>query len=208
MAAILDIMISMIMGSMLLLNILGAQNVVAESSSMYNGDVLVQEMLITQVQYMEGEIRNMGYGVPPTTASIISARDTAVTFLMGVLRDGTIDTVTYYCGNPSELTGTQNDMDRYIHRVVKYSSGSAEETNTGVVTYFRFRYLTLTGDTLATPVTALNLGAIRDLEISLEVQNPFAQYRPQSMVKSGQRNALYSSSFWQQTRLVSQNFRR
>jgi hypothetical protein len=62
MAALLDVLISVLMGGMLLLNVLGAQDVVAEDSYVYQGDVLVQEMLITQVQYVEGEFRNMGYG--------------------------------------------------------------------------------------------------------------------------------------------------
>ena len=42
----------------------------------------------------------------------------------------------------------------------------------------------------------------------MEVQNPYALYRPQGMVAAGERNALYSTSYWQQTRLASQNFRR
>jgi hypothetical protein len=42
----------------------------------------------------------------------------------------------------------------------------------------------------------------------MEVQNPYALYRPPGMVMAGERDALYSTSYWQQTRLASQNFRR
>ena len=95
-------------------------------------------------------------------------------------------------------------MDRYIHRQVN----SAPSTTPAVVTYFHLRYLTVTRDTLPGPVVSADLGRIREVEISMEVQNPYALYRPQGMVAAGQRSALYSTSYWQQTRLASQNFKR
>jgi hypothetical protein len=42
----------------------------------------------------------------------------------------------------------------------------------------------------------------------MEVQNPYAMMRSKEQVMGGERNALYSSSLWQQTRLASQNTRR
>ncbi|HTY60264.1 MAG TPA: hypothetical protein VMF59_15685, partial [Bacteroidota bacterium] len=70
------------------------------------------------------------------------------------------------------------------------------------------QYITATNDTLPGPVTGTDLGRIKEVEISLEVQNPYALYRPYGMVADGQREALYSTSYWQQTRLASQNFKR
>jgi hypothetical protein len=204
MTAILDVVISIFLGGMLLINVLGAQNIVAEDTSTYQGDVLVQEMLVTQVQYIEGEFRNMGYGVPPGTKTIVAAGDSSISFLTDIGRDGTIDTLTYALGPTSELSATQNEMDRFIHRQVN----SEPYTNPAIVTYFHLRYLTVTGDTLPAPVTGTDLGRIKEVEISMEVQNPYALYRPQGMVVAGQRNALYSTSYWQQTRLASQNFKR
>jgi hypothetical protein len=204
MAAILDVLISILLGGILLLNVLGAQAVVSEDSSMYQGDVLVQEMLITQAQYIEGEFRNIGYGLPAGKQTIIAAGDSSITFLTDLSRDGTIDTLAYWLGPESELSGTQNEMDRYVHRQVN----SELPTSPAVVTFFHLLYLDATGDTLAAPVTGTDLGRIKEVEISMEVQNPYALYRPQGMVAAGERNALYSTSYWQQTRLASQNFRR
>jgi len=204
MGAILDVLCSLFMGGMLLLNILDAQNLVAEDTSTYQGDALVQEMLITQVQYIEGEFQNMGYGLAPGKQTILAADDSSISFLSDVNRDGTMDTVTYTLGPTSELAATQNEMDRYIHRRVN----SGDPTSAAVVTYFHLTYLTATADTLTTPVASGDLGRIKEVEISLEVQNPYALYRPQGMVVAGERNALYSTSYWQQTRLASQNFRR
>jgi hypothetical protein len=207
MTAMMDILISMLMGGMLLLNIITAQSNIAEDSSIYRGDVLVQEMLINQVQYMEGELRNMGYGVPQGMRTITYAGDSAITFLIDANRDGTIDTVHYDLGPVSELSGTQNEMDRYVHRTFSSPTGT-DRGNVAVVTYFHMLYINATGDTLASPVSVALLGSIKEVELSMEVQNPQAMYRPKGSVKSGERDALYSTSYWQQTRLASQNFRR
>jgi hypothetical protein len=204
MSTIMDVLISMFLGGILVLNVLDAQDIMAEDTSTYQGDVLVQEMLITQVQYIEGEFRNMGYGLAPGLQTIVAAGDSSISFLTDLGRDGTIDTLRYSLGPTSELAATQNEMDRYIHRQVN----SAPYTTPAVVTYFHLRYLTVTGDTLPGPVASADLGRIREVEISMEVQNPYALYRPQGMVVAGQRNALYSTSYWQQTRLASQNFKR
>jgi len=207
MSVMLDILISAIMGGMLLLNIISAQSIVTENTSMYNGDVLVQEMLIRQAQLIEGDIRNMGYGVPQDSVVILDARDTTMTFLIDADRSGTIDTIKYFTGPVSELSATQNEMDRYLHRVIKKTSGTSEIL-IGVVTFFRLRYMPIADSAFVTPVSAANRGRIKDVEVSMEVQNPYALYRPPGMVVTGERNALYSTSYWQQTRLASQNFRR
>lgn len=178
MAAIMDVLISMIMGGMLLLNIVDAQSIIAEDSSEFRGDVLVQEMLINQVQLMEGEIRNMGYGVPQGVRTIMFAGDSAITFLMDANRDGTIDTIHYDLGPVSELSGTPNEMDRFVHRTFTSPAGGTETGNIGVVTMFHLLYINASGDTLASPVSAALLGSIKEVELSMEVQNPQALYRP------------------------------
>jgi hypothetical protein len=207
MGALLDVIFSMIMGGMLLLNVIRAQELVYENSSEYQGDVLVQEMLITQVQYLEGEIRNMGYGIDGGVCAVTLANDSTIAFLCDADRNGIVDTVSYSLGPVSELARTENEMDRYLKRTLRTPS-STTTSNVGVVTYFRFRYFAATGDTLVSPVAASDLGRINEVEVSMEVQNPFALYRPPGMVAAGERNALYSTSYWQQTRLASQNFRR
>jgi hypothetical protein len=114
MGVMLDVVFSMILGGMLLLNVIRAQELVYENSSEYQGDVLVQEMLITQVQYLEGEIRNMGYGVVSGICPVMAAGDSTLKFVLDVDRNGVIDTVEYSMGPVSELSRTQNEMDRYL----------------------------------------------------------------------------------------------
>lgn len=205
MATFLDVIFSFVLGGMLLVIILTATDISGENAAIFNGDVFVQEMLVSVAQIVEGEIRNMGYNVPDSIATVISARDSSIAFLMDLGLDGTIDTVRYYTGSVSEMVHTQNDSDRFLYRRVNSSSPSV----VGVVTRFRVRYFRQGMlDTLAAPVAASDLRSIKVVEVTLEVQNPYALYRKQSQVAPGERNALFSSSLWRQTRLASQNLRR
>jgi hypothetical protein len=206
MSTIVDIILSIFLGGILLLVILSANDLTAETTYMLNGDVFVQQTLVSVVQIVEGEIRNMGYGYPDSLgAPMVVARDSAIAFLEDFGLDQVYDTVSYYTGPVSELAGTQNDSDRFLYRQVNNGPKNA----IGVVTRFQLRYFSQAQlDTLTPPVAAEDLVSIKVVEITLEVQNPYALYRRQSQVEAGERNALYSSSMWRQTRLASQNLRR
>lgn len=205
MATFLDIIIASIIGGVLLLSVINANNVVGETSTRINGDVLVQQMLISTVQIVEGEFRNMGVGVNEDSASVIFARDTAITFLSDIDRNGTPDRIEYWSGSVSGLAHTQNEKDRFLHRRV---NGGARQS-VGIVTDFRLRYYSQGQlDTLTPPIAANDLAMIKIVEITLEVQNSYALYRDPRDVLPGEQNALFSSSYWRQTRLASQNFKR
>lgn len=205
MASLLDIIMAMFIGSVLLLSVFNANFLIYQHSTVLNGDVLVQELLISNAQIVEGEFRNMGVGVAEDRATILQALDTAITFLSDIDRNGTPDTIRYWAGNPSALSQTQNSMDRFLHR--KVNNGPVQSV--GIVTQFLLRYFSQNQlDTLIAPVTGTDLKMIKIVEITLEVQNPYALYRDPRDIKMGEREALYSSSYWRQTRLASQNFNR
>ena len=204
MVVILDIIGSMILGGILLLTVIDANQIASENHSLYNGDMLVQEILIGNAQMLEGELRNMGYGVPENQRSIVMADTNRIGFLLDLGRDGSVDTVTYYVGLPAELTKTMNELDRFLYRKVNTTAAM----KVGVVTLLKFRYITLNGEQMTTPVDTSRLSEAYTVEITMEVQNPYAISRDPGQVAAGERNALYSSSLWQQTRLASQNSRR
>ncbi|MBI4536297.1 MAG: hypothetical protein HY708_08460 [Ignavibacteriae bacterium] len=205
MATILDLIFSSVIGGAILMILLSATDAMNENQSVYNGDMLVQEMLTSTVQLVESEFRNMGFGVPEDQASIIHADSTQIRFLIDLDRDGGfIDTVEYYLGPTSELNKTQNELDRYLHRTVNGGS----KAQVGVVVHFNLRYITHAGELLPTPVAEDRLTEIHVVEVTVEVQNPYALYKKASETGIGDRNAWYSSSMWQQTRLASQNSRR
>jgi hypothetical protein len=205
MATILDIVIAMGIGSVLLLSIINANAVVIENSTIMNGDVLVQQLLTSTALLVEGEFRNMGVGVNEDSATVVEARDTAITFLSDMNRDGNIDQIKYWLGSAGEIKNIQNDRARLLHR----QTAGGPVQSVGVVTKFSMRYFSQNElDTLVPPVAAGNLKMIKIVEITMEVQNPSALYRNPKDVKSGERNAFYSSSYWRQTRLASQNMKR
>jgi len=205
MAAIIDVVASMIFGGTLFLIVLSANGIATETQTTYHGDMLVQEVLTGTAQMLEGELRNMGFGIPESDRTITRADSTTISFLMDMGRDGgTPDTLTYSLGPVSELNDTQNELDRFLKRKV-----NAEPVlNVGTVTTFRLRYFTRVGEQLTAPVPNDRLHEVHVVEVTMEVQNPYALYRPKEQVQAGERDALYSTSLWQQTRLASQNSRR
>jgi hypothetical protein len=205
MATIIDIVTSMIFGGTLFMIVLNANGIATETQTTYHGDMLVQEILVGTVQMVEGELRNMGFGVPENERTITFADSTGINFLIDLGRDGGVpDTVKYSIGPVSELSDTPNELDRFLKRKVN----NQPILTVGTVTTFGLKYFTREGDQLATPVAADRLNEIHIVEVTMEVQNPFALARPEEQVQAGERDALYSSSLWQQTRLASQNTRR
>lgn len=204
MAAILDLIYSAVIGAAIFMIVLTANDIASENHAVYNGDMLVQEMLIQTVHVVEGELRNMGFGVAENERTILYADTSNIIFLTDLTRNGIPDTIRYYLGPTSELASTVNEQDRFLHRTV--NGGNLGQI--GVVTVLRFSYFNRIGQKLATPVPFPELSEIHTVEVTIEVQNPHAPYRRAGEVQVGERDALYSYSLWQQTRLASQNTRR
>lgn len=201
---ILDYIAAAIMGATLLVIMNSANDVAYENHSLYNGDMLVQEMLVQTAYLLEGELRNMGVGVPEKENTVLYADSSRLRFVTDIDLNGVIDTVEYFAGTPSEMAETQNELDRPLYRRINGSSAMV----VGAVTVFQLRYLTQMGEILAMPVSGTRLTEIHSVEITMEVQNPYALSRAPGTVGTGERGELYSSSLWQQTRLASQNTRR
>jgi hypothetical protein len=201
---VLDYILSAILGAGLFLIMNSANEVASENHSLYSGDMLVQEMLTQTAYLLEGELRNMGVGIAETERSVMWADSSGLGFLYDQNLDGYVDTIQYFAGTTSEMLATMNELDRPLYRRVN----SEPAIMVGTVTVFRLRYLTRSGVVLSMPVPTGQLSEIYSVDITMEVQNPYALSRPEGMVQAGERNALYSSSLWQQTRLSSQNMRR
>ena len=197
MSSLLDVIFAIVLGSTIMLIIANASLIATTSATTYSEEQMIQRLLVETTQALEGDFRNMGYGVPSDT-TIIAARDTAITFLSDYDNNGVVDTITYYLG-PIHETGYQNDSIRLIHRMV----GSTVQS-IGMCTKFRLKYFIQDeADTLDTPVNSSLLGMIKLIEITLEVQSPYGLY-----VKTGNRNAFFATTMWRQTRLASQNLKR
>ena len=205
MSSLLDIIYSMLFGGTLFIIVLNANDIAAENQSTYHGDMMVQQMLTNTAQLIEGEFRNMGFGMPEKSATVRAADSSSISFLTDLGRDGGfIDTIRYSIGPVSELSATQNELDRNLYRSVN----GGQRAIVGIVTTFRLQYFTMDGELLSVPVPSDRLSEVQVVEVTMEVQNSNALARSSVQVKEGERSALYSSSLWQQTRLASQNSRR
>jgi hypothetical protein len=202
MATIMDIILSTMLGGTLLLITLTTNEIASESASMQHGDVYVQESMIALSRTVESELRNMGFGVADTGQVITQADSTSITYLVDLQKTGKIDTVRFFLGPTTDLLSTPNELDRFLYR---QEIGKVRE-EIGIVTRFRFRYLKRNGDSLTVPVGSGDLKKIHEVETTMEVQNPFALQRQK--LAEGERDALYSTALWKQTRLAAQNLKR
>lgn len=205
MGVMLDLLFSVVFGGAIFVITLNVNQTATETLYTHSGDMLVQEMLISTAQLVEGELRNMGFGVPEDKASVICADATTIGFLSDLTRAGVkVDTVVYSVSGTGEAAGTKNELDRYLYR--KVNGGVRRPI--GIVTQFNLQYFTSGGELLETPVPQDRLSEIHVVEVTIEVQSQDAPLRDKDMVQPGERTRLYSSSLWQQTRLASQNTRR
>ena len=204
MAVILDLICALVLGGIIVTTILNANDNAVENQYVVHGNMLVQEMLLATLPTVEGEFRNMGFGVPEGEQTILIADSTSIRFLTSYNQAANIDTVDYFVGSPSELNATQNEKDCYLHRSVNHGN----IVNVGVVTVFKLLYRNQAGQLLPTPVPTDRLTEIRTVEITMEVQNPYALYRKDGNTNDGIGKAVYSTTLWQQTQLASQNLRR
>lgn len=205
MPTFLDIIGSLMIGGMIILIVMNANILTTESWQVYNNTMLAQEMLLSTAALLEGEMRNMGYNVDPTVSAVLDARDTSITFLTDLNRNGVPDEVRYWLGPLGELN-VQNELMRVLYRSTSLDGHVPH--GVGFVTSLRFRYIRQQGDTLTTPVSPDELSQVHEVEIAIEVQNPYGVYRDPATVGEGERDAIYSTSFWRQTRLASKNLRR
>jgi hypothetical protein len=162
-------------------------------------------MLISTATLIEGEFRNMGFGVEkdPTTGSGIVLYADATRFRFATALNpafpDNINEVQYRLGPTSDVN-YQNERIRPLYRSVD----DGPELTVGMVTEFSLRYFNREGESLMVPM--IEPGNIHLIEIEMEVQHPHALYRDPRDIQENQPDAFYATSRWRQTRLSSKNF--
>jgi type II secretory pathway component PulJ len=190
---LLDILTSVVIGGILLMNIMNMNANASTQSDIYSVTRIAQKNLVAAVQIIEHDFRKMGYGVVDPTKSIIYADTSKIIFLADLNRNGIKDTISYYLGLASELSNTPNPRDRLLYRVV--NSELPQASNLGIV---RFRLDYFNQDLKV----VTHLPSIKIVEIKVEVESPFPLHNP----STGEYE--YPAAFWKQTRLTSRNLNR
>jgi hypothetical protein len=120
----------------------------------------------------------------------VTADSSEIKFLTDLDLNGEMDSIRYYLGPASELTGTPNPRDRLLYRIENNEMPAA--SNLGVTRFYLVYYDAL-GGVIPSPVATP--GLISSLEINLTVESVAAY------------NQEYSSAFWRQIRLAARNLR-
>lgn len=200
-STLLDILGSTVVGGMLILILFRLNDANVQNTYTNGSELIVQQNLTEIVKLIEYDFRKIGYcqnynKIQDPSKSIISADTSSISFLTDVADpshpkgDGNIDTLHYYLGPTSELSGTPNPNDRMLYRVVNNKTPGG--SNLGV-TIFHLTYYNKLGSILPTPITGADLGEISRIEIDLQVETTAAY------------DKLYSTIFWRQIRLVARN---
>jgi hypothetical protein len=221
-SVILDVLGSMIIGGILLLTLFRMNDTATRNTYNFSGELTLQENLVATVEVLEYDFRKIGYcenplALPnPEVNAILYADTSEIKFLTDIMvppyddpqGDGTLDTIRYYLGEASGLSGTPNPNDRMLYRVV---NGVPTGANLGI-TYFKIRYfrdsLTASGSTTLAEILASDLPkiyvpgtptGITALQIDIKVENTAAY---------DESNNPYRQAFWRQIRLSSRNLNR
>ena len=202
-ATILDIIGSVIAGGFLLLILARTNASAIQNTYNNNSDLITQQNLSTVVMLLENDFRKIGYmgdwtkaGQIDPTKAILYADSTRIKFIGDINNNGIMDTVYYYVGPTSELSGTPNPNDRILYRSVTSTNSSNNTlTKSGSmgITQFGLTYFDDFGHQLSFPITVP--GTIAEIQITLQVQNTEAY------------NGQYVTSYWRQIRLAARNLK-
>ena len=192
-ASLFDIVGSTIIGGVLLLTLFRMNSTATQNTYNFSGELIVQENLVTTVEVLEYDLRKIGYcenpfNIPNPARAILYGDSSRIKYLTDIDFDGNVDTVEYYLGPASELSGTPNPNDKMLYRLI---NGVPSAINLGV-TDFKIKYYGALGNDLPVPRNTVPTG-IMSMEVNVSVENTAAY------------NEEYRFAFWRQMRLASRN---
>lgn len=198
-STLMDLIGSSVVGGILFLMALRLNASAAETSSIYHGELKLQQDLTTLVRIIEYDFRKIGYcndyrKIAEPSAANLYADSMGFKFLTDVDSDGNVDSIYYFLGSPDEVSYTTNPRDRLIYRAV---NGEAPQGWDLGVTQLRFTFFDALGDMLTFPISDPREIFSMEISLALESQNP------QNMEYTNDPSAY--QVFWRQIRLVSRN---
>jgi hypothetical protein len=172
---IFDILGSLILGGLFLLNVLRFQGEDVQTKQEARDDIVAQQNLVAIVNLFEEDFRRIGYCADRDNmlAPVVTmAGPDYITLKTDLITsanpegDGAADSVGYWWG---EYVGdSPNPRDRMLYR--RENNGPWRGSSLGV-TYLDFKYLKYNGDTLTRPVTGSRLKEISGIQVTLRVEN-------------------------------------
>jgi hypothetical protein len=121
MNVILDLMGSTIIGGVLLLLILKLNLYTTNANYYSDNELKLQQNVKTLAEVMNYDLRKIGYGYDGT--AIVTAEQHRIKFYAdmdapGTFGHGVVDFVEYYLGDSTEASGTVNQRDKVLYRII------------------------------------------------------------------------------------------
>lgn len=200
-SSLLDIIGSSLVGGLLFIMGLRLNASANETSAVYSTNYILQKNMTALVGILEEDFRKIGYckdwkKIPDPSRAIRTADSTTIRFWTDIGNDGTLDSITYYIGQASELASTPNPWDCYIYR--QENNETALRMNLGV-TRFSVKYYDALNDPLPFPITDPRGVYFMEITVAVESAAPYKQeytYDPSAY-----------QVFWKQIRLVTKNLK-
>ncbi|MBV6511116.1 MAG: hypothetical protein HRU80_05840 [Ignavibacteriales bacterium] len=194
---ILDIIGALVIGGIMMASLHSVNQNVLTNMYYYNSDIINQSNLVSVVDFLERDIKRLGYSsdpalLPTPAKSILVADTSRIKFAGDIDNNGVIDTVTYYIGPLSDLASTPNPRDRILYR--RIDPGARVTPNPGV-TEFSLLFFDALSDTLPLPLPASETGRIAAIQISVRVES------------ANSVDEQYALAFWRQIRVSARNLK-
>lgn len=152
---------SFVIGGMMLLAMLTLSSRISENAGNTTLDLMAKSNVSTITEIVQNDFRRIGFGVPGTAITAMSATD--ITFQSTFNSDSTLIIRWQYDTNLS-VAGTDNPDDHPMFRIV---DGESSDISL-VITDFNMTYLDASGNVTAVPAN------VRSIRVSITCASPVA----------------------------------
>jgi hypothetical protein len=192
MSTIIDLIGSMIIGGFVLFLGLRVNADIGSTTVAAGTNLSVQEDMIEASTILEADLRKIGYGIPDSSVAISVADSNRIRFYADINRDGSLDSVEYYVGNP-----LPQFTDRTVRKLYRRFNMATPTVVALYVTDFKLQYLNDDGGVVTDP------RATTMLDITLGLTSP---YKVADQVN--REKYEYANGLWRQTRIATPNVAR
>jgi hypothetical protein len=171
MATWLDIVGSIIIGTLVIFLIVKLNYQVSTSSTEITSNGMVQSYLTTISTIMENDLYKIGYRITDPNKLAI-ADSNRFSYKADVYNDGTPDSVRYYLGSTSQVKFGSNPNDRPLYK--KINGGN--EMIMGIIRNCKFSYFDSTGRQIsayANPTNPDTLRKVRIVQVYIKCESPY-----------------------------------
>jgi hypothetical protein len=166
MAALLDVLGSMVTGGIVILMITVLNIKIADSGQEKSMASFTQTNINTSAQIVDYYLYKIGYKVPGV--KIASADSSSIKFYTDMNNDGTIDSVHIYLGAVSSMVSTKNPNDRALYLTFNKNSPVIQS----VVTRFNLTYFDSAGTKISSAALSLaQRQRVRSIGVFLKMES-------------------------------------